>query len=260
MKRTRPLTIVWLVAGVVVGGLGTGRADAQPDEFSATMQVETGGQPMTMEYFVAAGRVRVDVQQPQQVSIVFRDGDAGMLMIQHAERRYMEWGPDQMKMMQQMMERLQQGDVDEPGEVDISQISFEQTGRTDTIGDWDAFEVRATGIENVDNEEMLFWMSADTDIGMFEVSEAAAEALKAFQMPMAGGGTAGAQQFLRYRSIARASGLPDGGVVRVHAQNDGEQTTITLLAVQTASLPDGTFEAPDGYEAMRMPSISGLPE
>ena len=241
----------------LLGSLGLGVAEAQPDEFKATMQIESGNEPaMTLEYFLGPNRMRMDLEQG--MSMIWFSGDANrMLMIQHADRRYIEWGPDQLKMMQQMMQRMPQQGGDAAPDFDIDKLRFERTGRTETIGDWDAFEVRVTGLED---QEMHYWMTTDTEVGMMEVSRQVATAADALRMPMMGGGAAGSQRFLQYQSLAQAQGLPDGRVVRMNVDADGGQTTITLLSVDPGPLPADTFEPPDGYEPMQMPSIPGLPE
>lgn len=115
-----------------------------------------------MEHFLGRDRMRMDLDQG--MSVVWFSGDSPrMLMVQHAERRYIEWGAEQLKTMQQVLQR----------------------------------------------------------------------------MPTAGAGATGAQQFLRYQGLARAQGLPNGRVVRMNIDADGQPTTITLLSMEPGALAAG---------------------
>ena len=231
---------------------------AAQDELAAVIEIESGGQPaMTMDYFLGPDRMRMDLSQG--MSVVWFSGDSPrMLMVQHAEQRYIEWGPEQLKMMQQMLQRMPgAGGGNEQPNLDVAALQFEETGQTATVGDWEAFEVRMTGM---DDQATTFWMTTDIDVGLFEISQRVAVAADALRMPTAGGAAAGAQQFLRYQGLARAQGLPNGRVVRMHIDADGQPTTITLQSMEPGGLPADTFDPPSDYEQMQMPSIPGLPE
>ena len=189
----------------------------------------------------------------QSMSVIWFSGDSPrMLMVQHAEQRYIEWGPEQLKMMQQMLQRMPAGGNQQ--DIDVNALSFEETGQTETIGEWDAFEVRMTGMGD---QTGTFWMTPDIDVGLFEISQRVALAADALRMPTAGGSAAGAQQFLRYQGLARAQGLPDGRVVRMNIDADGQPTTITLLRMEPGALPADTFDPPADYAQMQIPSIPG---
>ena len=254
--RTRPgLAAALLASGLLLGTPGGGRVAAQaPDEFKAVMQIETADQPtMQMEYYLGPQRMRMDLAQG--MSVIWFSGDAPrMLMVQHAEQRYIRWGPEQLKMMQRMLQRMQTQGANGSAEVDVSRLSFEETGRREQIGEWDAFEVRVTGM---DDEAAAFWMTTDIDLGLFEVSQHVAEAADALRMPMAGGAAAGSQQLLQYQSFLDAQGLPDARVVRMNIDAEGQPTTIALLSMDPGPLPPDTFDPPAGYEQMQMPSIPG---
>ena len=219
----------------------------------ATVQIETGDQPaMTMDYWAGDEGVRIDIAQPQAVSIVFKSGDSpGMLMIMHSERTYMELGEQMLQMMQRMAGG---GGADTSSSVNIDSVSFEPTGQTETIGPWSATGVRMTGLES--GQEGTFWVASELDSGLFELFARMGDALTAMQMPMLGGGAGGPQQqLMRYQQMSNARGLPDGGVVRLDANDRNGATTITLLSLDGGAFADDPFAPPAGYEKMQMPSI-----
>ena len=135
---------------------------------------------MRVEYFLGRDRMRTDLDQG--TSVVWFSGDSPrMLMVQHAERRYIEWGAEQLKMMQRMPAA---GGGNGQPDLDISALRFEETGQTGTVGDWDAFEVRMTGMGD---QTTTFWMTTDIDVGLFEINQRVAEAGDALRTPTACG-------------------------------------------------------------------------
>ena len=233
-------------------GLASSTAVSAQD-IKATVQIEAGDQPaMTMDYWMSVDSVRIDIAQPQAMSIVWKSGDApGMLMIQHGERRYIEWGEQQFQMMRQMMQRLPGagGGGDNSSSLDLDSVRFEPTGQTETIGPWNATGVRITGV--APGQEGTIWVASELDSGLFELFARMGDALEAMQMPMFGGGAAGPQQqLMRYRQMKDAAGLPDGGVVRLNAD-----VTITLQSLDEGPFADDPFAPPAGYEKMQMPNI-----
>ena len=242
---------------LVQAGVAPRHVSAQPEEFSAIVQIEQGSSaPMEMTYYVAPGRVRMDLPQ---ASMIWADGDeSSMLMVQHSERRYMEWGPEQMRMMQQMMSRMGRGGggADAAPTEPPANLRFETTGNRETIQGWDAFEVLVESSEG----EGRFWLTEDTEIGLFEVLSSFADIAGSMQMPM-GMGMGQAQQgpqamMSRYQQMARAQGLPEGRAVRIVSDTE-DAANITLIGVQVGTAPDGTFTPPADYEKMEMPSFPG---
>jgi hypothetical protein len=242
-----------LVAAIICYMLTGGAAWAE--DMKATVQIETGGQgPMTMDYWVTDGGVRIDLMQPQEISIVLTSGAAPkMLMIQHADRSYMEMPEQMLGMMRQMSKSA--GGGDEPN-INIDDLAFEPTGQTETIGAWTASGVRVTGM---DGAESTIWISGDVDTGLFELFAEMGDALQAMQGPMFGGTGGPQQQMTRYREMRNAAGLPDGGVVRMNVDNAGGETVITLRALEQGTFGDA-LSAPDGYQGMQMPNIIGFPK
>ncbi len=50
-------------------------------------------------------------------------------------------------------------------------------------------------------------------------------------------------------------GLPDGGVVRLDANDQNGATTITLLSLDAGPFADDPFTPPAGYEKTQMPNL-----
>ncbi len=243
--RPALLTVASLL--VLTGGL------AHAQDVKATVQIEAAGQaPMTMDYWATAEGIRLDMAQPQEISIVWTSGASPtMRMIQHADRRYMEMGDQQLQMMRQMMQRMPNaGGGADDSKINVDDLRFEPTGETETIGPWTAAGVRVTGLEG---GESTVWIASDLDTGLFELFARMGDALEAMQMPMMGGG--GPQdQLKRYREIRNAAGVPDGGVVRMNMNDQNGATNITLQALEQGSFGD-VLNPPAGYEKMQMPNF-----
>ena len=226
-------------------------------DVEATVQIEAAGQPaMTMDYWMGDRSVRIDIAQPQAVSIVWNSGDApDLLMIQHDARRYMQWGEQQFQMMRQMMQRMQGAgrSADDSSSLNLDNITFEPTGQTEEIGPWTATGIRMTGLES--GQEGTFWVASELDSGLFELFARMGDALEAMQMPMLGGGASGPEQLMRYQQMSTAAGLPDGGVVRLNANDQNGPTTITLQSLEEGPFADDPFAPPAGYEKTQMPNI-----
>ncbi len=232
-------------------------ATAAAQDLKATVAIQGPGSPaMNMDYWMNADNVRIDMSQGQNVSLVWRSGDApSMLMIQHSEQRYMEWGEQQFQMMRQMMQRMSGGGGGgDTAEVDLAALQFEDTGETATVGPWSASAVRITGME--EGQTATMWIASDLDRGLFELFARMGDALEAMQMPMLGGGMGGPQQqLLRFTQMREAANLPEGGVVRLVVDDDSGETTITLQALDQTAFADDPFAAPASYQKMEMPNI-----
>jgi hypothetical protein len=232
---------------------------AQAQDVRATVQVQPAGGPaMNMDYWMSADAVRIDISQGQEVSMVWTSGASPtMLMIQHDERRYMEWTEQQLQMMRQMMERMGgAGGAGNDSRVDIDNIRFEPTGETETIGPWSATGIRMIGTGP--GLESTIWVASDLDVGLFELFARMGDGLEAMQMPMMGGNRGGAEsQLMRYTQMKNAAGLPDGGIVRVNSNDANGATTITLQSIDEGPLGDDPFSPPAGYEKMQMPNFPG---
>ena len=133
-------------------------------------------------------------------------------------------------------------------------MEFQETGATDQIASWNAFEVEMT---DADGNVGFLWLTNEIEIGLFEVMLRVADAASVMSSPMAGGGMS--LNFLQFQTVAQAQGLPEGRVVRIVSDDGDGTTTITLADVQPGPLPGSTFEPPTGYTQMQMPSIPGFP-
>ena len=242
-----------LVGLATTAGLGIVGTSAQSGDIRAVMRVESAGQPaMEMDYYLGENRMRMDMSEA--VSLISISGDSPtMYMVQHPQQRYIEWGAQQLQMMQQMMQQMP-GVTDQANDMfDTTQLVFQQTGATDQIGPWNAFEVEMT---DPDGERGSLWLTTDTDTGLFEVMVRVADAASIMSSPMGGGMSL---DFLQFQTVAQAQGLPAGRVVRIVYDDDNGATTITLTEVDPGPLPNDTFEPPAGYTQMQMPSIPGFP-
>ena len=193
MKRTGRATLLLVFLAVLGTSLTEQPVFGQSSEdVRAVMRVETAGQPaMDMEYSLGQEQMRLDM--PPDVSVVSTTGDnPSMLMIQHPEQRYIEWGPQQLEMMQQMLQGMSGGSGNAGDLFDPATLQFEETGQTGQVGPWDAFEVVMQG---PDGQEGALWLTTDAEIGLFELSMRAAEAASMLQNPMTGGGGGSSQTF-----------------------------------------------------------------
>lgn len=249
-KRTHGVVAVTSIA-VLLGLSAT--ATAQPSDITANIQVDTSNQEqMEIVYVLSGNRMRMDMPE---VSVVTTSGaNESMLMIQHPEQQYLRVEGEQLQMMQQMMGQFGGGGSTAAPDTDFGAIQFEETGATEQVGPWTAFEVQMTG---PDGETGALWLTEETEIGLFEIMLRAADAAQALSSPMAGG-TGAAQQFLQYQALAQAQDLPDGRVVRIVSEQSNDVTTTTLTGVSTEPVSGETFEPPAGYEEMQVPSFGGL--
>lgn len=249
MNGMRRVVIGGILVWAVLTGPGVTWTSAQSGDVMAVMRVESAGQPpMDMDYYLGENRMRMDMSE--EMSLISISGaEPRMLMVQHQEQRYIEWGPQQLQMMQQMP-----GVADQVNNAfDPEQLEFQQTGATDQIGPWSAFEVEMT---DANGEVGSLWLTTDGDVGLFEVMLRVADAASIMSSPMGGGMS---MNFLQFQTVAQAQGLPAGRVVRIVSDDDNGTTTITLTDVQPGPLPSGTFDPPAGYSQMQMPSIPGFP-
>ena len=133
--REYPATLLALLSVLVVGLHPQPVFVQSADDIKAVLRVETDGQPpLDLDFSLGHEKMRLDMRQ--SMSIVSTTGDnPSTLMIQHDENRYIEWGPQQLEMMQQMLQRGQGGAGGQEADTfDPSTMQFEQTGLTQQIG------------------------------------------------------------------------------------------------------------------------------
>jgi len=256
MRSVRTAAVSLFAFGVFGVGLLPIDTTAQTDDdIRAVMQIESAGQPaMEMELFLAENRSRMNMSA--EMSLISVSGDnPKMVMVQHPAQSYIEFGGQQLQMMQQMMQQMPNAGAAQGGvDYDPSQLQFSQTGETAQIGPWSAFEVDMT---DSTGSRGALWLTTDTNVGLFEVMSRVASAASILSSPMAGGGGV-STQFLQFQAFAQAQGLPEGQVVRIVADDDNDSTVITLTKVESGPISDDTFEPPAGYTPMQMPSFPGL--
>ena len=234
-------------------GLALPSAVASAQHIQATVLIETTDQaPVSMDYWATDKGVRIDLAQPQRMSIVWISGPPPkMLIIQHANQRYTEIGEQMFQMMRQMMQQMAAGGASTTGAIDVENLTFEPTGQTQTVSSWTASEVRITGMEAAQNA--MLWITSDLDTGLFDLLARMTEPLDAMQMPLLGGGTTGPERLMQFRHIADAAGLPDGGVVRLTATDPNGATEITLQSLERDPFSEDPLAPPTGYEPAQMP-------
>ena len=232
-------------------------AIAWAQEVQASVLIETAGQtPVSMDYWATERGVRIDIAQPQQMSIVWISGPPPkMLVVQHANRRYIEINEQMFQMMQQMMQSVSGGDGSTGGSgITLESLGFEPTGQTQTIGPWSAAEVRITGVEA--GQDGILWITSDVETGLFDLLTRMAEPLDAMQLPMLGGGNTGPQRLMQFRQMGTAAGLPEGAVVRLTAIDQTGTTEITLQSLNRGPFPEDPLAPPPGYEPTQMPGVA----
>jgi hypothetical protein len=254
MQWTRQSAFVtWTVALPFL--MGPSLLSAQPAEFTATLHLQVSDQSTEIEYFWARGKLRVDVDQPERLSVVFEEGNNELLIIQHAEQRYLELGPTQIRLLQQILQALQQPTTVDQDVADIARLQFSETGSRDRIGLWNAVEMRGANVGQTQDSEVVVWMSEEPSVGISEIFLALTEAVEALGITTSGS-TLEQQQFRRFSTLVKTPVLPQGQVVRVHTTNNHRQTTLTLRTLDPSPLPAETFNVPNGYEKM---GLLGLP-
>ena len=219
---------------------------------------DAGGTSQTIKLSMATDRLRVDTDQG--ISIVSIGGDNGkMLMIQHAEKQYMEFTDEMMKafagMMGQMPPEVQ-------AEIDAAAgtpPTFTRTGNTKQVGEWSAYEVLVEHPEQ--DGETKMWMSQDVDADFQTLAEQLVSSLSSFlsspMMAMGGGGGGGMTgMFSQMQEQMQTIDFPDGFPVQIISDAGGDESVTTLQAIdQNASFGADAWDAPAGYSKMAMPFI-----
>ena len=105
-----------------------------------------------------------------------------------------------------------------------------------------------------EGQQASLWLSTSSEVGLFEVWSRLAEHLSEVAGPMMGGGLGGrnpAAGMAKYMQLARASGLPDGRVLRMDSA-DG----VSMVIDGWEHGPFGNWkEAPTNYREQKMPMM-----
>jgi hypothetical protein len=238
-----------LAALVLLAVVFSASALAAPQQDTAVLfEVLNEGRPMDLKVTTTGDGTRLDMIGGEEgdVSMVWASG--GMLMIMHSRQMYMEFTREMMDRMKQMMAAMGRApEVETEVEIDPGSFSFERTGNTETINGMDSFEVSVTG---PDGEQSMLWMTEDSEIGLFETFVRMMEPMQEMSMP---GMDNPMGKFSDYMSLAKASGLPDGRVIRVVDSRNGSQ--ITLKEAMSGPFGDDILSAPAGYQKQAMPMM-----
>ena len=217
-------------------------------QFGGTLRTETtGGNIMEIPFWAGSERLRMDIMQPMKMTVVWSFGELpSMLMIQHDDRVYVEWGPLQLENARRMVQRTN-GGTPTP---DVEILQFEETGRRATIEGWQVYEMHSLS-EDSEFTTSRIWLTREADNGLVEFFSHYARALHGTtQFPMFGtendplGFNKGPS--LPLDQLSTAIGL-DGRVVRIVDDRGKNTTTLTLLALEPGPFPENLFTVPDGY-------------
>lgn len=243
--RVRGTDRLLLVMALIVASAWPATAQ-QPQEFAMDLQMAPVNEaPMDLRLWAGAGPMRVDMNGDMgQMSMIWSEGT--MLMVQHAQRSYMEVTREMIDRMAQMMSRMGRTPQQAP-ETDVTQWTFERSGATDTINGMSAFEVKTTGPEG---QSGALWMTTDGDIGLFE---ALARLGETFQSMGIAGTNNPMQRLQEYAFYARAQGLPEGRVIRVLDGKSG--TIITVTGIEMGPFAPETWAPPAEYTRQQMPMM-----
>ena len=230
-------------------------AQAAVPQAGTYLEIETQNEGMTQTIKLSLGPDRMRLDTGQGVSMVSIGGEDGkMLMIQHNERRYLEFTAEMMAGMMGMMGQMPQEQMEEAQ--DQTPPTFTRTGNTKQVGEWAAYEVL---VEHPDqDDEMIMWFSQDLDADFRAIAQQAVESMSSlFDNPMLrgmGGGGGGGGFMDQIEAQMNAANMPDGFPVQVISGSGGSQSVNTLKAIdQNANFEPTTWEAPEEYEKMTIP-------
>jgi hypothetical protein len=219
------------------------------------METDSGGEVQVIKMSLGSGRLRMDIGQ--EMSLISIGGDNGkMLMIQHAEKSYLEFPAEMMEMMAGMMGGMPPQMEEEMG--DMTPPTFTRTGNTKQVGQWNAYEVLVQHPEQ--DGDLTMWFSPDVDADFRALAQQVMDSMSSLlNSPMLGGmgGGGGAAGVIgQIQAQMTATNMPDGFPVQIVSNAGGSQSTNTLLAIdQGASFGVDTWEPPAGYAKMDMPFI-----
>ncbi len=217
------------------------------DDVSMSFAVQGVGEEMNnMTVTVSGEMARFDVGD--QVSMVWSPDWWRTIM--HENRMYMEFDKAMLERMRQMMGNIP-GAPDVQTEIDdfdATDMTFERTGATDTVMEYQVFEV---AFADGEGQQGSMWMSEEAELGMFEIWSLIMPRLESLAGPMMRGGNP-AGNIRGYMQLARAQGLPNGKVLRMTTE-DGQSFEVT--GWQRGPFAADFWDAPDDYQKQTMPSF-----
>ena len=224
--------VLVLVAGVP--------ASALQASSGMTLEIESSGSGPAQLIKLALGddSMRFDTDQMSMVSLGGDDGK--MLMIQHAQKMYMEFTAETMMGMAGMMGGRMPAEVEEEIE-NMTPPTFTRTGNTKQVGEWNAYEVK---VDHPDQDgDVTMWFSMDVGADFRDVATQMMDSMSGLlNNPMIsrmGGGGGGGGLIDTVKAQLRASEMPDGFPVQIITDAGGSTSTITLRAIN----PNASFDA-----------------
>lgn len=248
MNRLSALRCLALAA-VAITALVTAAPAAAQDDIAVTFVVEDPNEGETNEMVATVGGDYARLDMGPEASMIFTP--SAMVIVQHAERMYIEFTQEMMDRMAQMMgamgrEAAESADLDD---FDPTGYSFDVTGNTDTIMGHEAREVAMSGPEG---QQGSLWIAESASVGFFEVWGRMADHLAKMSGPFMGGGSNPAASMQNYLYMARLQGLPPGAVLRV--TTDGGEV-ITVTNVSQGPLGDDWKSPPGDYTKQDIPMM-----
>lgn len=217
------------------------------DDVSMSFAVQGVGEEMNnMTVTVSGEMARFDMGD--QMSMVWSPDWWRTIM--HENRMYMEFDTAMLGRMRQMMGNMP-GAPDVQTEIDDfdpTNMTFERTGATDTVMEYEVFEV---AFSDEEGQQGSMWMSEKAELGMFEIWSLIMPRLESLAGPMMRGGNP-AGNIRGYMQLARAQGLPNGKVLRMTTE-DGQSFEVT--GWQRGPFAADFWDAPEGYQKQMMPSF-----
>lgn len=217
------------------------------DDVSMSFAVQGVGEEMNnMTVTVSGEMARFDMGD--QMSMVWSPDWWRTIM--HENRMYMEFDTAMLGRMRQMMGNMP-GAPDVQTEIDDfdpTNMTFERTGATDTVMEYEVFEV---AFSDEEGQQGSMWMSEKAELGMFEIWSLIMPRLESLAGPMMRGGNP-AGNIRGYMQLARAQGLPNGKVLRMTTE-DGQSFEVT--GWEWGPFAADFWDAPDGYQKQTMPAF-----
>ncbi len=219
------------------------------------MESDSDGQPRVIKLSLGSDRLRMDIGE--EMSVVSIGGDGGkMLLIQHAERSYLEFSTEMMEMMAGILGQMP-AQMEEKMAEDMTPPTFTRTGNTKQVGQWNAYEVLVQHPEQ--DGELTMWFSQEVDADFRALVGQVMDSMSSLRNSpmldgMMGGGGGAAGMIGQIEAQLTAVNMPDGFPVQIISSAGGMPSTSTLRAIdQSPDFGPETWEAPEGYSKMAIP-------
>jgi len=208
------------------------------DDFRIVQEVESSGIPGqsgTSQQVVLLSGEKVRVEMPNQVMILRADRGV-VYMLDTRNSSYFELTVDDFRSMAAAAGASLAGMMGDS--------ELEVTGRTRTIGEWQAREVRIVQkLEGVGEMQIEAWMSEDVDPGLKVLTEFA-QALNPFAA--------------MNRKLLDLGGLPVETTLRLSVMGQEVMSRTRLVSVVKEAQAPGAFEVPKGWTKQEAPVAAGM--